>query len=324
MVDGVKKETKESYAWNGISKVDFPIAGLNDLVEKVPPVVAKPTKEKAVYTLNWLSATGSGILLAAILAGLFFLTSMALAWLAVETKPNFVLCMADDQGWGDVAYNGNRDVQTPVLDEIAKSGVRHAVAISSLGGERPSGTGPIAGLHAQEERLKRLTGTNVLVLRPGFFFENFLHSLDLIRHQGINGGGAAGRTTLPMIATQDIAAFAALALAARDWSGFQVRELLGQRDLSFDEATRIIGAKIGKPDLAYVQFPYADYSAALQQAGISKSVADAYAEMEKAFDDGIVKSIEGRTAANSTPTTFEQFAEGIAQAYHGAARAAGA
>jgi lactate permease len=71
MVDGVKREIKESFAWNGISKLDFPIAGLNDLVEKVPPVVAKPTKEKAVYTLNWLSATGSGILLAAILAGLF-------------------------------------------------------------------------------------------------------------------------------------------------------------------------------------------------------------------------------------------------------------
>ena len=71
MVDGVKKETKENFAWNGITKVDFPMAGLNDLVEKVPPVVAKPTKEKAVYTLNWLSATGSGILLAAILAGLF-------------------------------------------------------------------------------------------------------------------------------------------------------------------------------------------------------------------------------------------------------------
>ncbi|HWJ57854.1 MAG TPA: hypothetical protein VNR90_16545, partial [Vicinamibacterales bacterium] len=82
--------------------------------------------------------------------------------------------------------------------------------------------------------------------------------------------------------------------------------------------------KIGKPDLAYVQFPYADYSAALQQAGISKSVADAYAEMEKAFDDGIVKSIEGRNAANTTPTAFEQFADVIAQAYHGTARAAGA
>jgi uncharacterized protein YbjT (DUF2867 family) len=211
-----------------------------------------------------------------------------------------------------------------IVEAIASAGVGYVVAISSIGADRPSGTGPIAGLHAQEARLKRLSGTNVLVLRPGYFFENFLNSLDLIRHQGINGGGAGGRTTLPMIATQDIATFAARALAARDWTGFQIRELLGPRDLSFDEATRIIGAKIGKPDLAYVQFPHADYSAALQQAGLSKSVADLYAEMEKALDEGTVASIEGRNAANTTPTTLEQFAEVIAEAYHSAARTAGA
>jgi len=39
-------------------------------VEKGPPVVAKPHKEAAVYTLNWLSATGTGILVAAFLSGL--------------------------------------------------------------------------------------------------------------------------------------------------------------------------------------------------------------------------------------------------------------
>ena len=61
----------------------------------------------------------------------------------------------------------------------------------------PAGTGPIAGLHRQEERLKRLPATNVLVLRPGYFFENFLaRRSGLIRHQGINGGGAAGATTV--------------------------------------------------------------------------------------------------------------------------------
>jgi uncharacterized protein YbjT (DUF2867 family) len=208
---------------------------------------------------------------------------------------------------------------------IATSGVRHVIALSSIGGDRPSGTGPIAGIHRQEERLKRLSGTNVLLLRPGFFFENFLHSLPLISGKGINGGGAAGTTSIPMIATQDIAAFAAKALAARDWTGFTVQELLGPRELSFAEATRIIGAAIGKPDLAYVQFPYADYSAALQQAGISKSVADLYAEMDKAFDDGIVVSVEGRKPSNTTPTTFEQFAaDVIAPAFHGSARAAGA
>ena len=69
--DGSKKEVKVPYAWDGVTKLDFPIAGLDQQVEKVPPVVAKPIKEKAVYTLNWLSATGTGIFLSAILAGLF-------------------------------------------------------------------------------------------------------------------------------------------------------------------------------------------------------------------------------------------------------------
>jgi uncharacterized protein YbjT (DUF2867 family) len=207
---------------------------------------------------------------------------------------------------GDMARQGEA-----IATAAAQSGLRHLVALSSIGADLAAGTGPIAGLHAQEDRLKRLTGTNVLALRPGYFFENFLHVLPLIRHQGINGGGAAGPTTIPMIATQDIAAFAASALAARDWTGFKVQELLGARDLSFAEATRILGAAIGKPDLAYVQFPYADYSAALQQNGLSKSVSDLYAEMEKALDDGIVVSVGGRNAASTTPTTFEQFARDV-------------
>src|SRR5215470_5620528 len=56
---------------DGISVLRFPIDGLHNMVEKVPPVVAKPVKEPAVYVLNHLSATGTGILLAAIIAGLF-------------------------------------------------------------------------------------------------------------------------------------------------------------------------------------------------------------------------------------------------------------
>lgn len=71
MVDGVKRETRVPYAWDGVTKIDFPVVGLHDQVEKVPPVVAKAHTEKAVYSLNWLSATGSGILLAALLAGLY-------------------------------------------------------------------------------------------------------------------------------------------------------------------------------------------------------------------------------------------------------------
>src|SRR6266487_1718629 len=47
----------------------FPVEGLHNLVQKVPPVVAKPAVEGAVYILNLLSAAGTGILLAAIVSG---------------------------------------------------------------------------------------------------------------------------------------------------------------------------------------------------------------------------------------------------------------
>ncbi len=55
---------------NGIYAPKFEMTGLHNMVEKVAPVVAQPTKEAAVYTLNLLSATGTGILLAAVIGAL--------------------------------------------------------------------------------------------------------------------------------------------------------------------------------------------------------------------------------------------------------------
>jgi uncharacterized protein YbjT (DUF2867 family) len=206
-----------------------------------------------------------------------------------------------------------------IAKAAADSGLPHLIALSSVGADVPAGTGPIAGLHRQEKRLERLSKTNVLVLRPGFFFENFLPVIGLIKHQGINGSAVAADAVLPMIATRDIGDAAAKALAARDWTGFQVRELLGPRDLTHAEATRILGAAIGKADLPYVAFPYADYVGAMVQAGLSQNMAELYGEMAKAFNDGIVVSREARTAANTTPTTFEQFASEVIAPAYGAA-----
>ena len=55
---------------NGLSAPVLPIAGLHEAVVRVAPVVPVPTPEGAVYTLNWLSATGSGILVATLLGAL--------------------------------------------------------------------------------------------------------------------------------------------------------------------------------------------------------------------------------------------------------------
>lgn len=39
-------------------------------------------------------------------------------------KPNIVLVMADDQGWGQVGYNGHPHLKTPNLDAMAAAGIR--------------------------------------------------------------------------------------------------------------------------------------------------------------------------------------------------------
>jgi lactate permease len=48
---------------------NFKIPGLDQMIMRMPPVVAKAHAEPAVYTLNWVSATGTGILVAAIISG---------------------------------------------------------------------------------------------------------------------------------------------------------------------------------------------------------------------------------------------------------------
>jgi uncharacterized protein YbjT (DUF2867 family) len=212
-----------------------------------------------------------------------------------------------------LAYQNS--VGESIRKALSASGVRHVVLLSSLGAEQSVGTGPIVGLHLLESRLRELPGLNVLFLRAGYFFENHFGSLSMIKQKGINGGAIAPDVPIGQIATRDIADAAASALLKCDFSGVVVRELLGSRDLSMAEATRIIGAKIGKPDLKYVQFPYDAFADALLQIGFSANIAGLFAEMSRAINDGRVHSLEGRNERNTTGTTFEVFADTLAAAY---------
>lgn len=223
----------------------------------------------------------------------------------------------------DYGSPDHRRYQNEMGESIARaivaSGVKWVVNLSSAGASLSGGTGPIAGLHDQEQRLGKLAGVNILHLRPGYFMENHLHAIGLIQASGVYPAMIAPDASVAMVATRDIAAALAQELAQPSFRGHALRHLLGPRSLTMSEAARILGAAIGKPDLRYVQADPAQAKAGMVQQGFSQNVADLFEEMSKALSDGRINATFSRDAASTTPTTLEQFAGVFAAAYGGGA-----
>ena len=99
-----------------------------------------------------------------------FLLQVALTlWAAyivqAAERPNIVLVMCDDLGWGDVGFNGGEDIQTPHLDAMAKVSLRF---------ERFYAAAPVCS----PTRGSCITGRHPF--RYGIYFANTGHMLSLI------------------------------------------------------------------------------------------------------------------------------------------------
>ncbi len=211
------------------------------------------------------------------------------------------------------------EISTNLAAGIAGTGVKYVVNLSSQGADLPERTGPILGLRDQEERLNRLRGVNIMHLRPTYFMENLLMNIPLINRRGIAGSAVRGDLKIAMIATRDIAAHAAQRLTRRDFSGKQVQDLLGERDLSLEEAIAVIGGKIGMPGLRYVQFEYEEAAEGMMEMGISEDVSTLFIEMCEAMNNGLIAVGRPRTSENTTPTSIEEFAGTFAGLFEAAA-----
>lgn len=207
------------------------------------------------------------------------------------------------------------EIGVNIAKAIQGSGVKHVVFLSSLGAHLAENTGPIKGLHDVEQQLNKLVDVNVLHLRPTYFMENLLANVGMIKNVGIIGSEIKGDVKFAMIATKDIAQVAADRLITRDFSGKSVHELLGERDVSLEEVTKIFGEKIGKPDLNYVQFSPEDAKKGMMNSGLSDDVSNQLLELGQAINSGIIAVNQPRTAENTTGTSIEEFAGFFAQVY---------
>jgi uncharacterized protein YbjT (DUF2867 family) len=213
-------------------------------------------------------------------------------------------------------FSYQQRVNDALAAALENNGVRHAVVLSSIGADKSDRTGPVLGLRSLEQKLEAIPGMNTLFLRAGYFMENLLPQVGIIQSLGYSAGPIRSDLALPLIATRDIGAFAAEALARHDFQGKHRRELLGARDVSYGQIAKVIGAAISKPDLSYRQLPAAQLKPALTQMGMSPNMADLLLEMSEALNSGHMRPLEPRSAQNTTPTTVETFvAEVFVPAY---------
>ena len=143
-----------------------------------------------------------------------------------------------------------------LTDAVRASGVARVVLLSGTSAHLGRNAGSGMGAAMMEARLNDLGIAELVCLRGCFFMENFLN-LGIVEQvkTGVFGTMFRGDVATPMVAARDVGARAAALLTEEPFHEPRVRELLGARDYTMAEATKILGSAIGHPELTYVQVP---------------------------------------------------------------------
>lgn len=198
---------------------------------------------------------------------------------------------------------------------LKKSQEQRVINLSSIGADQAAGTGVIKILARQEKRLNDIPGLHVLHFRPGYFMENLLWQIPMIKAEGFNGSALKSDLPLPMIATQDIGKKVAELLEALEFTQASVFEYIGPKPVSLQEATKIIGKAIGKADLKYKQYSYIDAEKEMLARKVKPKTAKLILEMYQAINEGKIRLTQELTSENHGTTTIEAFATIFAKAY---------
>ncbi|MEV6621728.1 NAD(P)H-binding protein [Amycolatopsis sp. NPDC051106] len=201
-------------------------------------------------------------------------------------------------------YEAYVTASIPGADAVVRHAVPRVVIVSALGRGSQIYAGHISASHAMED-LFRSTGAHVRALALPTFMDNILRQVATVRNGVVSGTLPAG-FTMPWIATKDIAALAAEYLLDRTWTGQDPVEVLGGEDLSYQDVAATLTDVLGTP-VRYERGDRAVVGQFLVGRGFSEAMARSMMDMDLAGERGI-NNATPRTAANTTPTTFREFA----------------
>lgn len=179
------------------------------------------------------------------------------------------------------------DQHRAVIDAARRAGVQRLVYTSLLHAD--TSVLGLAGEHRETEALVRSSGLPFVILRNGWYTENYTAAVPAaLAHGALLGSAREGR--IASAARADYAA-AAAAVLRNDAETGRVYELAGDTAYSLAELASEISRLSGKA-VRYQDLPPADYKAALLGAGLPEGLAalladsDAGASQGALFDDG--------------------------------------
>lgn len=180
----------------------------------------------------------------------------------------------------------HRRMADSIAAAVAASGVPHVVALSSIGADLPSGTGPIRWLHHLEHRLRE-TGAVLTAIRAPHFQEKVESVLP-----AATGAGAypvfadSADVPTPMVATRDVGAAVARALTSPPGAGEVVD--LDAPSYTERQVATALGALLGSR-LQVVTVPRPGWLGALTGAGVPPLVAAELVALYDAEHSGILR-----------------------------------
>jgi uncharacterized protein YbjT (DUF2867 family) len=210
-----------------------------------------------------------------------------------------------------------RDTGKVYAEAIQQSGVKKVVQLSSIGAHLDSGNGPIKGLHDVEGILNQLDGVAVKYIRAPFFLSNFYNDIHMIKNMGIIGANYAADDRIVVVHPNDIADAVAEELLGH-FEGKSIRYIVSD-DRTLNDATKTLGAAIGKPELPWVQFTDEQALEGMLKAGIPTEMSNNFVEMGTAIRSGkIWEDYDLHTPQTSGKRNLDSFAKEFADKYNAA------
>ena len=201
------------------------------------------------------------------------------------------------------------------ISAIKASGVKQVVNLSSIGAHMIDKCGPVSGLARVELAMDDMKGVNVMHLRPGYFYTNFLDSIGQLKHKGIMSGNYGSDVTLVLVHPSDIAEHAAKALKDKYHIG-RGFSYIASDEKSSGEIVDMIGKAVGKTDLKWVEHTDNEELNEMLAAGVPEETAKNYVEMGAALQVGNMNADYSRNRPVMAGwRTFESFLPELVAAY---------